>query len=209
MLKSLKFYNPDDLFIVSDTHIGHNKEFLWGKRGFKSVGEHDETIIKNWNSKVRPTSTVIHLGDFCLNYTVDKLKDTLFKLNGHIIYLFGNHNSCIKELYYETLPNKEIEIYPLTWKTKLTFVGNILNFYVGKQFFVASHFPLKIWDYQNKNSVQLSGHSHAGDLTRNPDCFTEGKCLDCGIENFPYPMSITEIMLIINKKQYKKVDLHH
>ena len=38
------------IFLTSDTHFGHDREFLWGPRGFRSSIEHDEAVIANWNS---------------------------------------------------------------------------------------------------------------------------------------------------------------
>jgi calcineurin-like phosphoesterase family protein len=35
------------IWFTSDTHFGHQKEFIWGPRGFKSSKEHDEAIICN------------------------------------------------------------------------------------------------------------------------------------------------------------------
>ena len=40
------------IWFTSDPHFGHQKEFLWGPRGFNSSLEHDEAIIQNWNSVV-------------------------------------------------------------------------------------------------------------------------------------------------------------
>lgn len=39
-------------YFTSDTHFGHNKEFVFKERGFNSVEEMNAAIIKNWNSVV-------------------------------------------------------------------------------------------------------------------------------------------------------------
>src|SRR5690242_8109667 len=65
------------VFYTSDIHFGH--EFLarglyvnnrgetrQGIRGFNSVQEHDEELIRRWNSVISPNDTVIHAGDFSL-----------------------------------------------------------------------------------------------------------------------------------------------
>ena len=49
------------IFVFSDAHFGHDREFLWGPRGFKSSIEHDEATIANWNSVVGPDDIVYHL----------------------------------------------------------------------------------------------------------------------------------------------------
>ena len=55
------------IWFTSDTHFGHIKDFLWSPRGFNSIEEHDEIIIKNWNELVAPEDEVYHLGDVMLN----------------------------------------------------------------------------------------------------------------------------------------------
>ena len=62
MIKTYKFIHSDEskVYLTSDTHFSHTK--LVEQRGFKSIEEHDETLIKNWNDLVRPQDTVIHCG---------------------------------------------------------------------------------------------------------------------------------------------------
>ena len=212
MIKTLKFKDLDKLFVTSDTHFCHEIEGVWKKRGFNSVQEHDEALIKTWNSTVPFDGTVIHLGDFMLNGSYQKCKEYLFRLNGSLVSLWGNHNSYLKDVYKDALAengyDNDIEVYPLIWKNKVTFVGENLNFYVGKKFFVGSHFPYKIWDYMKWSAANLSAHSHSGDLERNPD-FKYHKALDCGVDNFGGPVSIRKIIDILDKKQYVKMDNHH
>ena len=42
------------IFICSDLHFNHDREFIWGSRGFHSVEEMNEAIIERHNSKVNP-----------------------------------------------------------------------------------------------------------------------------------------------------------
>ena len=42
------------IWLTSDLHFGHDREFIWGPRGFKNVNEMNEAIIKNWNAVVAP-----------------------------------------------------------------------------------------------------------------------------------------------------------
>jgi len=212
MLKVLKFKNLDKLFVTSDTHFCHRLNAVWEKRGNASPDEHDNNLIKKWNETVPLDGDTIHFGDFILNGSVEKCKEYAFRLNGHIYYCWGNHNSFIKELYKEALVENsyslDVEVYPLTWKNKITFVGENLNFWAGKRFFVGSHFPYKIWDYMKWGAGNLSGHSHSGDKERNPD-FKFHKTLDCGIDNFGKPVNIKTIFEILDKKEYIKMDEHH
>jgi calcineurin-like phosphoesterase family protein len=62
----------------------------------------DETLIKNHNERVKPEDTVFFLGDFCFRNSAGgksgegvprKYTDYLSRLNGHYIFVQGNHDS--------------------------------------------------------------------------------------------------------------------
>jgi len=86
----------EDIWIVSDTHIGHKSILKFEpkrleqmkKEGF-SEDQHDEWIIKKWNETVKPDDVVLHLGDFAFTAVADNLE----KLNGLIILALGNHDA--------------------------------------------------------------------------------------------------------------------
>ena len=40
------------IWFTSDLHFGHDREFLWGPRGFENIQEHDAVIFEKWNSVV-------------------------------------------------------------------------------------------------------------------------------------------------------------
>ena len=54
------------IWVTSDLHIGHNKEFVYKERGFQSIEEHDRALISNWNELVSPDDLVYVLGDVML-----------------------------------------------------------------------------------------------------------------------------------------------
>ena len=84
------------IWFTSDTHFYHNKEFLWGGRGFNSPDEMVEKFIQNWNSVVKPNDEVYHLGDVMLNDT-ERGIEALKKLNGKIHIIRGNHDTDQRE----------------------------------------------------------------------------------------------------------------
>ena len=62
----------------------------------------DSTIIKNHNSRVKPTDTVYFLGDFCFRNSpggkagegeIHKADYYINKLNGRFVFIRGNHDS--------------------------------------------------------------------------------------------------------------------
>ena len=83
-------------FIVSDTHFSHTNSFAKFKnsdgnplRPFTSNEEMDDTLISNWNSVVKPTDKVYHLGDVVINKRALQLVQ---KLNGIKRLIRGNHD---------------------------------------------------------------------------------------------------------------------
>ena len=54
------------IWLTSDTHFGHDRDFLYKPRGFKNIWDHDKTIIENWNNIIQPNDEVYHLGDVML-----------------------------------------------------------------------------------------------------------------------------------------------
>lgn len=50
-------------YFISDLHIGHTNVLSFDNRPFKSIEEHDEALIKNWNSVVGMDDDVYLLGD--------------------------------------------------------------------------------------------------------------------------------------------------
>lgn len=78
-------------YYTSDIHFGHNKIINFEKRPFKSVEEMDNTIINNWNNKIKPTDEVYILGDFTF-YKGEKTNEILRQLNGSKYLIIGNHD---------------------------------------------------------------------------------------------------------------------
>lgn len=84
------------VFLVSDTHFGHEKTCTVFKREdgsplrpFSSAEEMDEFMIKAWNERVRPSDKVYHLGDVVINR---KFLSVLGRLNGDKVLIRGNHD---------------------------------------------------------------------------------------------------------------------
>jgi calcineurin-like phosphoesterase family protein len=84
------------VFLISDTHFGHEKTCTVFKREdgsplrpFKNAEEMDEEMIKRWNERVRPSDKVYHLGDVVINR---KSLQVLKRLNGDKVLIKGNHD---------------------------------------------------------------------------------------------------------------------
>lgn len=146
---------PPRIWVTSDLHLGHNKDFLYGARGFENIREHDEILVNNWNSLVEPYEDVYILGDVMLN-DINSGIEYMKKLNGNLKFIFGNHDTDnkIKRLK-EALPHAEF----LGYATRIK--------YRGVTFFL-SHYPTYTGNYDmdcplKQKVVNLCGHSHTKD----------------------------------------------
>lgn len=86
-----------NVFLISDNHFGHSNflKFLdidGNKiRPFFNVEEMDEYMVFQWNSVVRPSDKVYHLGDICFN--LKTLNRVMPQLNGIKVLIKGNHDN--------------------------------------------------------------------------------------------------------------------
>lgn len=139
------------IFLTSDTHLGHDREFLWGPRGFTSSQEHDEAVIKNWNETVSAEDTVYHLGDLMLGdnlYGIECVK----RLNGHIKLIRGNHDTDARWKLYEKLPNVEL----VGWADVIKYKK--YNFYLSHHPTLTSN--LEKAPHLRMHLINLYGHTH-------------------------------------------------
>jgi calcineurin-like phosphoesterase family protein len=213
------------LWFVSDPHFCHDREFLYSKRGFKNIEEHDATLIERWNNKVAPNDQIVMLGDFILGAGRDSTvacESLLKTLNGNKLIIWGNHNSGLKQVFRKLVlaqyGREDIEVYPIETSEfggKVCFMGNNLLLKVKRdtpmcaqtRFVFCSHFAHRIWIDMNRDIWHLSGHSHGSDPESQPD-FLGTKRLDVGIENFGGPISFDEVAEIMHKKQISTLDHH-
>ena len=141
-----------EIFLTSDTHFGHQPEFLWKPRGFSSVEEMDEAIIENWNKVVPKDGITYLLGDTMLNDNAHGL-ECFKRLNGQIFLIYGNHDSdARKNLLFTELSGKMLGGW-YAWLIKY-----------GKLSIYMSHYPTLTANYDDKHFSQhvlsLHGHSH-------------------------------------------------
>ena len=56
-----------NIWITSDLHLCHDREFLYEPRGFSSIDEMNAAVVTNWNNSVAVEDDVYVLGDLMLN----------------------------------------------------------------------------------------------------------------------------------------------
>jgi len=218
MINTLKIKETEErkIYVTTDTHFNHDREFIWGVRGYISNKDHTDSIINDINSLVRPNDILIHNGDFCLNTTREMLDTLLDRINcQNIYYVWGNHNNPLQKIYNEQcsklLPQTEpdfpiTETYPLRYKN-LVFVGNYLEAFINGRVYVFCHYPIYVWNGMKDGVIHCCGHSHYNLPFSQADDLT-AKVLDVGWDGFKQPYSPKEIVAICEKKGLLKVDHH-
>lgn len=78
------------IFVVSDTHWNEKDGSPMRTHCLRPV-DYTRLSLKRWNERVKPTDTVIHLGDV-INGPKREVKAILDSLNGRKIHVRGNHD---------------------------------------------------------------------------------------------------------------------
>lgn len=226
MLKRLKIKDQDNnLFFTSDLHIGHNREFIYGPRGFTSVYEHDDTLIHRWNSFCSDRAIVFNLGDFSFNDARgDRFKNTCRRLSFNTMYLLvGNHTSGHRQIYLEALAAKfpdavkdgqvEYEVYPLEYlidnnpNKKVIFLSSYVDVNINGILMTLCHYPIISHHKQGHSSWMLSGHSHGNCQFTNKNT-AKGFRLDVGVDSFEHPVSLHELRAFFKDRELISYDHH-
>lgn len=103
------------VFFISDPHFGHERIMSYENRPFESVQQMDETIIKNWNNKVKKEHIVYVLGDVSF-HVKDKTSEIIHSLNGHKILIMGNHDRRKSVTYWKSVGFDEVSKYPILFE---------------------------------------------------------------------------------------------
>lgn len=178
-----------NIFFTSDWHFYHDKEFIWGARGFQDVMAMNEAIIYRHNSIVEPNDTVYVLGD-CIfgDYKINA--SIINKMNGKKFLAIGNHDTNAKIETYKSLGLFE----DITMGYRLT---------EGKMTFILSHYPTLVENFGQKpfSVINLFGHTHQ------TDTFFEGRydMYNVGVDAHNcYPVPFEQMRNDILNKKWSK-----
>ena len=218
------------VYWVSDTHLNHNKPFVYGVRGHKSSDEHTNFIIDKINEIVRPNDILMHAGDFCLNTEENGMNALLARINCQNIYMtWGNHNNPLWKIYQREVKSvlqgvalqnlhfsgdiseikewENFEVYPFRYKN-VVFLGNYAEITVDGQYFVLCHYPIHVWNYVKDGCKMICGHSHYGLPFSQADNLG-AKILDVGWDGYSRPLSTDEVNAIMDTKSIFQTGDHH
>jgi len=140
------------IYLTSDLHLGHDRAFVWQKRGFQSCEEMNQTIIANINERVTDEDDLYILGDLTLG-DHEKGIAMVSQLHGRIHIILGNHDTATRMELYAKLP----QVVEMCYATVLKY---------KKFHFYLSHYPtmtknLDCVDSLRTTTINLHGHTHA------------------------------------------------
>lgn len=140
------------IWFTSDTHFGHDRDFMFTARGLTNIEDHDELLFSLWNELVAPDDEVYHLGDVFLLNNEHGL-DLLSKLNGKIHIIIGNHDTKTRVELFNQCSN-------------VVEVTQVKELKVGKHYFWLCHYPTLTACEDGKplseHLICLHGHLHSG-----------------------------------------------
>lgn len=165
------------IFITSDLHFGHDREFIWGARGYADVNEMNIKQLEKFNSVVTDEDEVWILGDSLLGDAEEGLK-YLKQLKGKIHICLGNHDTVNREKMFKDLGWDVHLCARLKYKK--------LNFYL-------SHYPTITSNGEINSPTQVAwnihGHTHASSQwSEYPYCYNVNVDAHNG-----YPVSLDTI----------------
>lgn len=175
------------IFFTSDTHFNHDREFIYGPRGFKTVQEMNGALIKNWNETVGKDDDIYVLGDFFLSADYNYIKEVLNKLNGRIHLVTGNHDSPSKITEYKNWDN-------------IVEIADALRIKYKKREFFLSHYPVLTASLEqdpNRAVINLFGHTHSKEKFYEDRPYMYNVAVDA---NDNKPVEIEEIIAAFNEK---------
>ena len=176
------------------TFVSHNKELLYEPRGFTSIEEMNEAIVERWNEVVKPNDIIYNLGDFAMN-DVDAAISYIQRLNGHIIWIAGNHDSKAKI----------DKILGACWQQDLSYAGYADVLKVHKFIFYLSHYPTLTNNMDDTGLrhrvINLFGHTHQKTNFLYPD---NSFMYHVGVDSHNcYPVNIEEVIADIKNRYFE------
>lgn len=144
------------IYLTSDFHFLHDKEFVYKSRGFQTCEEMNQILIDNFNRIININDDVYILGDLLLGGAdnFEKGLGLLAWLNGRLHIIRGNHDSDKRWAAYKELDN-------------VVEIETAMYLKYGKYHFYLSHFPSLCSNWDDKGlkhcTINLCGHSHTTD----------------------------------------------
>ena len=180
------------IYLTSDLHLNHDKDFVWQKRGYNNVEEMNEAIITAINSRIASDKDDLYiLGDICLGKDAEAAASYLRRLKGNIHIVWGNHDSDTKKEAYSHI-------------SSIVEDENSIYLKYGKYRFYLSHYPtitgseFDIRKPLKQQLINIHGHTHQ------TYCFNSDYPLmfHVGIDTSIVPFCIDEIIKFMEENKW-------
>lgn len=140
-------------YYIADMHFFHESlNEQMDNRGFASLEEMHQYMIKQWNKKVRRGDDVVILGDFSMGKGA-QTNEILQQLNGAKYLIEGNHDKYLNDRKFD--------------KTLFRWIKPYEELKDNKRKIVLSHYPIMFYNGQNRTDSEgnpkvymLYGHVH-------------------------------------------------
>ena len=154
------------VYFIADTHFGHENVLHLCNRPFETIEEMNETIIENWNERIRGNDTVYIVGD--MFFRCDDPESILKRLHGKKHLLLGNHDGSW--------------IHKVDTAKYFKSVSHMLETSDGAHAITLCHYPMLTWNHQRK-SYMIHGHIHNNtDIDFWPLMVRRGNILNAGVD---------------------------
>lgn len=174
-------------FAIGCTHFGHKNCIKFDNRPFSSIKNHDDALVKNWNSVVGVNDEVYHLGDIFYATTKENTLDILDRLNGKIHLIRGNHDQ-------ETLKRAKNKFESIQDYIRIKHKGSEICMF---------HYPILEWDKCHRGLIHLHSHVHQN-LQKKEKEFYKYRVFDMGCMGWDYtPVNLDEIVRLASHKKIK------
>ena len=173
------------IYYISDLHFGHENIIRLTNRPFNNIKEMNDTLIKNWNKRVKDEDTVYIIGDLFFK-SLENVENILRVLKGKKYLILGNHDktwidTIDKDLYFEE-------------------VTELLTIDDGERMITLCHYPMV--SFEGRFHIHGHIHGNTNDVFWNT-LKSMDKVLNAGVEvNGFRPVTFNE--LLINNRKFKE-----
>ena len=180
----LKLNQDITYWTIADLHLfhGHVMRAFPIVRIGKTIYDMNLRLIERWNSVVDEDDVVFVIGDVSFGKREETI-DVLEMLNGHIVFIYGNHDSMLRK------------------KIKPVNGFDYLELIEGTTRVCMMHYPMAVWNGCQNGSIMLHGHSHGSYRGR-------GRIMDVGYDVHRGPVNVRDTINTLNKVPIVCLDYH-
>ena len=160
------------IWLTSDLHLFHNKDFIYEPRGFASIEAMNEAIERNWNDTVNNDVEVYILGDLMVGgkaVSNEVGMEVVRRLKGKKHIIIGNHDTNTRIKLYQ----QEASIVEFQYAKMMRYKGRSLYL---------SHYPTFTANLEHEKPKQwiinFFGHTHTKERFFNGIPFMYNVALD-------------------------------